>query len=650
MFTGISLVRASALVAFVVLIAQAVFFVAPQLAAAATVTTIASEDARVLEEFPGTNYGPSSTLKTEGGADPDAESYLEYAVSGLSGTVQSATLRVYAYNSTVDGPGVYRTSTSWSESSLTWSNRPAVTSGVLGDKGSISTNTWVEYDVSSAVTGNGTYAFALRATSADSVNFYSSEGAQPPQLVVTTTTTSSPTPTTSSSPASPSPTATSTQVASTATEDARVVESSPTRNYGSSSSLKVEGGSDPDAHSYVKFSLTGVSGVVQSATLRVYAYNDTGDGPGVYRTSSAWSEGSLTWNTRPAPSGAVLTDKGAIAANTWVDYDVTPAVTGNGTHAFVFQTDSRDSVNFYSSEGANRPHLIVRTGSSSPSPSPSSTAIRIAAAGDIACDPDDVGFDGSSSTRCHMEATSDVLLANNYTAVLTLGDHQYNSGTTSEFMASYDPTWGRVKSKTYPSVGNHEYGTSNASGYFNYFGARAGDPTKGYYSFDLGGWHFLAINSNCTRISGGCAVGSPQYQWVAADLAANPARCTIAFWHHPRYSSGHDGDATFMADIWNKLYDAGAEMVLAGHSHNYERFAPQGKTANLDEARGIREFVVGTGGAFFTGISTVKPNSVARQNTTFGVLELTLRTNDYSWRFVPEAGKTFSDSGSGTCH
>jgi chitodextrinase len=278
----------------------------------------------------------------------------------------------------------------------------------------------------------------------------------------------------------------------------------------------------------------------------------------------------------------------------------------------------------------------------------------IAAAGDIACDNEDSGFNGGNGTssRCRQKYTSNLLVNAGLAKVITLGDNQYNSAQLSEFNASYHPSWGRVKSITRPGIGNHEPGS--ATGYFDYFNGAgnsdgpAGPRGKAYYSFDVGSWHLTALNSNCSRVP--CNAGSAQEQWLRADLAANPRTCTLAYWHHPRFSSGHDGDNTFMQDIWKALYDANADLVVVGHSHNYERFAPMNANGNLDRTRGMREFVVGTGGAFFTGISTAKPNSEVRHNKTYGVLKLTLHPTSYDWQFVPEAGQTFTDSGSEACH
>jgi Big-like domain-containing protein/calcineurin-like phosphoesterase family protein len=258
----------------------------------------------------------------------------------------------------------------------------------------------------------------------------------------------------------------------------------------------------------------------------------------------------------------------------------------------------------------------------------------------------DIAVCGSSGD----EATSD-LLVNISGTVFTLGDNAYSNGSASDYTNCYDPSWGRVKSRTRPTPGNHEYQTANATGYFGYFGSAAGDPAKGYYSYDLGDWHIIVLNSNssCTTIS--CAAGSAQEQWLRADLAANTKACTLAYWHHPRFSSGAThGNNTAVAPFWDALYQYGAEIILNGHEHVYERFAPQTPNATADPANGIRQFTVGTGGAgLYSFSSTIQPNSEVRNNTSLGVLKLTLRTGGYDWDFIPATG-SFTDSGSGSCH
>jgi hypothetical protein len=235
--------------------------------------------------------------------------------------------------------------------------------------------------------------------------------------------------------------------------------------------------------------------------------------------------------------------------------------------------------------------------------------------------------------------------------VYTLGDNAYGSGTASEFANCYDPTWGRHKARTKPAPGNHEYYTSGATGYFGYFGSAAGDPSRGYYSYELGQWHVVVLNTNdqCQYVS--CAAGSEQEQWLQADLAAHPAQCTLAYFHYPLFTSGsYSPGISTVKPLWNDLYSGGADVVLNGHDHIYERFAPQSPSGAPDTVRGIREFVVGTGGAEHYGINKVQPNSEARNAGTFGVLKLTLHPSSYDWQFVPVEGQTFTDSGTTDCH
>jgi hypothetical protein len=259
--------------------------------------------------------------------------------------------------------------------------------------------------------------------------------------------------------------------------------------------------------------------------------------------------------------------------------------------------------------------------------------VVIAGAGDVAC-----GSSGGGG--CKYLQTSDLLLAINPDRVLALGDIQYEDGSLSEFQTFYDPTWGRVKSKTSPVVGNHEYLTSKAAGYFTYFGAAAGDPDKGYYSYNLGDWHIIALNSNCSQVPV-CGKNNLQEVWLQNDLQANPGVCTLAYMHHPLWTSS-SYNAPSVQPLVQILYDHGVELLLVGHAHNYERFAPQDATGNLDWAYGVREFVVGTGGRNFTSFGTILPNSEVRSKT-FGVIKLTLESTQYTWQFVPIAGSTWSD-------
>jgi acid phosphatase type 7 len=282
----------------------------------------------------------------------------------------------------------------------------------------------------------------------------------------------------------------------------------------------------------------------------------------------------------------------------------------------------------------------------------------IAGAGDIACDPASRSFHGGvgspSGRNCQERATSNLLVGADLSAVLTIGDEQYESAQTSAFSASFNPTWGRLGGLLRPAPGNHEFQVSSA-GYFDYFNGLghktgpAGRLGQGWYSYDVGTWHLIALNSNC-RYIGGCKAGSPEVRWLEADLKAHPARCTLAYWHHPRFSSGRHGDNTNMTPIWLALEHAHADVVLVGHDHDYERFAPQTSGGRRDYVDGIREFVVGTGGKSHDPFRAAQPNSQRRNANTYGVLELVLHPSSYDWRFVPVLGKRFADAGSGPCH
>jgi acid phosphatase type 7 len=283
----------------------------------------------------------------------------------------------------------------------------------------------------------------------------------------------------------------------------------------------------------------------------------------------------------------------------------------------------------------------------------------VMAAGDNVCGAD------STSGNCKQMATSDLILAAAPQAVLVLGDVQYECGEASDFTSFYGPSWGRVKAISHPTVGNHEYRTSTdpahdcfgnppgAQAYFDYFGAAAGQMGQGYYSFDVGTWHLIALNSNCGD-AGGCGVGSAQWTWLQNDLTAHPNACTLAYWHIPLYSSG--GRAELNAkQLYQLLYNFNADLILTGHDHSYERFTPQNANGQVDLVRGIREFVVGTGGRNLTPFVTNPPNtnpanSEVRNNTTFGVLKVTLHPDSYDWQFVPIAGQSFTDTGTTACH
>jgi hypothetical protein len=296
-----------------------------------------------------------------------------------------------------------------------------------------------------------------------------------------------------------------------------------------------------------------------------------------------------------------------------------------------------------------RPTLAPELPSTSPSqarasasraaatPTASQASATLLAVGDIA-------FCGSSADEAVAKVASSLP-----GTIALLGDNAYPNGSAADYAHCFDPSWRGLRGRLRPVPGNHDYQTANATGYFSYFGAAAGTPYQpwpgtpgqGWYSYNVGSWHVVALNSECDAV-GGCGPGSPQLVWLVADLAAHPVACTLAYWHHPRFSSGPHGDDLQTDPLWRALAAAGADIVLTGHDHDYERFAP------IDA---IRSFVVGTGGrSLYAWPGAPIANSQVRANDTYGLLELQLGTGSYTWRFVRAAGGSFTDSGSGTCH
>lgn len=275
-----------------------------------------------------------------------------------------------------------------------------------------------------------------------------------------------------------------------------------------------------------------------------------------------------------------------------------------------------------------------------PTPNPNETPMPLLTVGDIA-----------SAASPGDEATSQ-LVDGLSGPILTLGDHVYENGTPTEFAQVYDPSWGRHKSRTRPVPGNHEYNTPNAAGYFGYFGAAAGAPDKGFYAFDVGpNWRVLVINSELELRIAETGAESRQYDWIKQELESNAGKNVIAAWHHPRYSSGPHNDTPLMDAIWDLCVDRGVDLVLSGHDHMYERFAPIGKQDERDDAKGIRSFVVGTGGAErYPLLDTPDANSEVQNTDTWGVMKLNLYANRYTWEFQPVEGQSFRDQGEGLCH
>jgi hypothetical protein len=382
------------------------------------------------------------------------------------------------------------------------------------------------------------------------------------------------------------------------------------------------------------------------------SFSVNGSAPQAITTSNQVAPEPYTFMTLPAGSNIriqVTASGTGTGHNAFLDVAKFPADSGGGTPTAAVCSDGRDNDSDGKIDYPNDPGCTSATDDDETDPVSGTDPVFVGA-GDIA-----------SCASTGDEATANLLddivaAAPSTTTVYTTGDDAYESGTASEFANCYHPTWGRHQARTRPTVGNHEYySTANASGYFGYFGSilsAAGDTGQGYYSYDLGSWHMIALNSNCSFVA--CAAGSAQEQWLRADLAAHPNACTLAYWHHPRFSSKlSSGGNSSMKPFWDALYAAPnkAEVVLNGHIHNYERFAPQTPSGAADPAQGIREFVVGTGGkSLNTFTNKGVANSQVRLANAYGVLKLTLHPTSYEWQFVTAPGGTVADSGSGSCH
>ena len=496
-----------------------------------------------------------------------------------------------------------------------------------------------------------------------------------PTVTATGTPTVTPTATATATPTvdltwtpTPAPVTTQGSASFPAVADTYVSQGSPTQNFGTSNTLWVDGGGDPVLQTYIRFSITGLTQNVTNAKLWLFTSNGSIGGPSIFTTSTAWSETGLNWNTRTAPNGNALATVTSVPNGTWLSFDVTSAITGNGDFAFVLVPNSTDAAGFNSRNNAtNQPHLdltlgtptsptptattaptatgtpaatatatavatgtatptVVTTGtatptavatgsvtptitatptisatatvsgtptaSATPTVTPTATAtpppggsVVVMAAGDIVCGQ------ATSSGWCRQAQTASVVQNANPDAVLALGDVQYECAEMNDFRTYFDPTWGQFKGKIRPTTGNHEYKTGSpcvttnkgdAADYFAYFGSVAGDPSKGYYSFNLGAWHIIALNSNCSKV-GNCNPGSPEETWLRQDLASHPAACTLAFMHYPRFSTV----ATYpnLIPLWQALYDYNAEIVLAAHDHHYERYGPRDANGNADSSR-----------------------------------------------------------------
>jgi acid phosphatase type 7 len=400
--------------------------------------------------------------------------------------------------------------------------------------------------------------------------------------------------------------------------DAHVTRSAPRRNFGHLKYLRL----GPESRVYIRSDLAEAP--LTKAGLFLWV-ESTVPGLTVRVVKPKWGESKVTFANAPPPTGPAI-HTGRLLAKRWAGIEITRLVRGKRSFNLVL-TASRGA--FASREA----------GDAAPTATYQAAWPELAAAGEIGdCDSP---FDS---------ITADALNWNR-PRIAALGDLVAENGSLDEFNSCYGSSWGPLKPLTKPTPGDNEYKTPGAAGYFGYWGSRAGTRGRGWYSYDVGTWHVISLNSNCREV-GGCRAGSPQGRWLRRDLAAHKTRCTLAFWHHPRFSGGHVTNDDEMEPFWQVLYDNGADVVLSAHARNYQRFAPQTPTGVADPGRGIREFVVGTGGDNTLDPVAAIANTEAMQSTTWGVLYLTLRATDYRWFFdpVPYGGGSFVDYGAGACH
>ena len=445
--------------------------------------------------------------------------------------------------------------------------------------------------------------------------------------------------------------------------DSYVSSAAPSTNYGTALELRIDG--SPVVRSYLAFDLRSLSGPIASATLRVYA-GSASSGYEVHSTAGAWTEAGITYANAPSV-GALVAKTGAFAAGTWTTIDVTSAVQAGALASFAIVDPAATAVALASRESTNPPALVLTVGGVGGTPSPTAppTASPTAKASSSATptssptqtpgpssgDPVLVGAGDICVTSIigNATATAKLIEGRPTAGVFTLGDNSNETGTASQYTSCYAKTWGAFLSRTHATIGNHDCMTgSGCAPYYAYFGAAAGPAAKGYYSYNLANnWHVIVLNSQGTEV-GGTGAGSPQETWLRADLAASAGKHIIAMWHIPVFTSGLLSRSAY--DIWwQDLYAAHADLILDGHDHLYERFALQSPAGTAD-ASGIREFIVGTGGASPQSFGTTAANSQVRNAGTFGVLQLTLHAHSYDWQFIPIGGSTFADSGTQATH
>lgn len=441
-------------------------------------------------------------------------------------------------------------------------------------------------------------------------------------------------------------------VSVSATADSYVDSTAPPASFGTAAQLRVDG--SPPVR-YLRFDLRSFGGSVASARLELYATSASSEGYEVVKMDGApWIQTELTIADPPGVASIPVGSVATITAGATTTVDVTSAVRMGALVDLAIVGRDATAVSFGSRESTHPPLLVLTlsdgstppTGTATPTLTPTPTQPPtfgdpvLIGAGDICV----------TSSIANAYATAAILGANPNAVVFTAGDNSNESGTSAEYSDCFAKTWGVYKDRTHPVPGNHDYATSGAAPYYAFYGVAAGAASKGYYSYDLASdWHVVSLNAMCAEV-GGCGAGSPEEMWLKGDLAANTGKHIIAIWHQPSFSSGGaNGNNTAYRAWWDDLYAAHADLVINGHDHDYERFALQSPAAAADP-NGIREFVVGTGGASQIPMGTIRANSQVRSTGTYGVLKLTLHAHSYDWQFIPVAGRTFSDSGTQATH
>jgi hypothetical protein len=436
-------------------------------------------------------------------------------------------------------------------------------------------------------------------------------------------------------------------------EDTYVNSGQPEEISGLEDVLEIENDPPENRQALLRFVVPAIpeGETLRSVTMRLFVLADTDEAVAVSEVDGPWTQADTNGANAPAVGAQLTTVPPGTPEGSPVDVDLTSVILGPGTYDFYLTTSSDDSAEYAALEsGANAPILILDWGSGAGTSTTgeaetptqlAGTPAVLAGAGDIS----DCDSEGDSVTAGLID---EVVAQNPSAIVFTTGDNVYSDGAPEEFAQCYEPTWGRHKDRTRPSPGNHDYNTEAAEGYFGYFGPAAGEPGLGYYTYEAGEWQVISLNSNCGEV--GCSAGSPQERWVREQLETSDASCTLAYWHHPLFSSGSHGGDDSVRDLFAALYEGDAEIVITGHDHNYERFAPQDPVGTHDPVKGIRQFVVGTGGTGNRGVDAPAPNSEARYTDSLGILELSLYPEGYEWEYLAEAGSTFVDVGIGACH